>query len=105
MAEDLKNCWEIKNCQRHKGGSKVSELGECVASAEKLGHSCWIIAGTLCGGVIQGTFAQKEQNCIQCEVYKLYHRQLGSKGSQVRNQFAEEDQKYNSILMDRFRKC
>ena len=105
MKEDLKHCWEIKNCQREKGGSKINELGECVASKEALGHSCWMIAGTLCGGIVQGSSAHKEHNCIQCEVYKLYHRQIGSKGDKIKENFPEEEKKYNTILMDRFRKC
>ena len=39
----------------------MDELGECVASREGLGHSCWMIAGTLCDGTVQGTAAQKHE--------------------------------------------
>ncbi len=75
------NCWEFKKCGREKGGSKVAELGECSAStmtnANGLnsglngGRACWAIAGTLCGGKIQGTFASKLPNCLKCEFYQL----------------------------------
>ena len=104
MKEDLKNCWEILKCEREQNGGKVFELGECIASKENLGHSCWMIAGTLCGGIMQGTVAQKEQNCMKCEVYKLYHRQVGSKGSMIKENFPDEEKKYCAILLKRFRK-
>ena len=75
-----KNCWEVKKCGREPGGSKVAELGVCPAATEfKLnrvnsgkngGRSCWIVAGTLCGGKVQGSFAQKLANCMDCEFYK-----------------------------------
>ncbi len=101
MAERLKNCWEIKNCGRQKDGPKVTQLGECVSSAQSLGHSCWAIAGTLCGGVVQGTFSEKGAACIQCDVYKLYHRILGIEGSRVLAEFPEEHKKYATILTNR----
>ncbi len=44
---ELLNCWEIMKCGRQKGGKKVNELGECIASKEGMGHSCWAVAGTL----------------------------------------------------------
>jgi len=98
-----KECWEIMNCGRQKGGPKVAEFGECVASKESMGHSCWAIAGTLCGGEVQGTMAQKEHNCIRCDVYKLYHRMVGSMGKEIQSLFPAEDAKYNKMLMTRMR--
>lgn len=99
----MKNCWEIKNCGRASGGAKVVELGECVASKEGLGHSCWVIAGTLCGGVVQGTFAQKEKNCMQCDVYKLYSRTLGSEGKRIARELPEEQKIYEALLSSRMK--
>jgi len=74
------NCWEHKNCGREPGGAKVAELGVCKAATEtKLdgmhrgtngGRACWAIAGTLCGGVVQGTHAAKLENCAACDFYK-----------------------------------
>ncbi len=104
MTKLLKNCWDIKQCGRESGGAKVTELGECIAAIEGLGHSCWAIAGTLCGGVVQGSVAQKERNCVACEVYKLYHRTLGSKAKEFVAQFPEEEQKYDAMLLERMRK-
>jgi hypothetical protein len=31
------------------------------------GRACWAIAGSLCGGKIQGTYAQKLTNCWRCD--------------------------------------
>ncbi len=103
MSERLKDCWEILNCGREKGGPKVLELGECIASKEGLGHSCWAIAGTLCGGEVQGTQAQKEQNCMQCDVYKLYNRAIGSEGKRIAIEFPGEQKKYEDMLRNRMK--
>jgi hypothetical protein len=100
----MKNCWEIKNCDREKGGVKVSELGECIASKEGLGHSCWAIAGTLCEGEVQGTAAGKERSCMICDVYKLYNRMTGSEGERIVQELPEEQQKYGTILRNRMTK-
>ncbi|HEX7481344.1 MAG TPA: hypothetical protein VF331_26310 [Polyangiales bacterium] len=63
------NCWEFKHCGREPGGKAEGALGECPAAcAHELdginhgrngGRVCWGVAGTLCGGVEQGTFAMK----------------------------------------------
>ncbi len=82
-----KNCWEFKQCGREAGGDKVKELGTCPASTEqrldgmhggfRAGRSCWVVAGTLCGGAVQGSFAKKYGNCEQCEFYKLVKQEEG----------------------------
>ena len=82
------NCWEFTKCGRQAGGSKVSELGICPASTEKKldgvnfgingGRACWAIAGTLCGGEIQGTFASKLYNCLECDFYQLVRKEEGA---------------------------
>jgi hypothetical protein len=74
------NCWEFKSCGREPGGAKVKEFGVCPAPREARldqvhggingGRSCWILAGTLCKGEVQGTFAQKYKNCETCDFYK-----------------------------------
>jgi hypothetical protein len=63
------NCWEIKHCGREAGGAKVAELGVCPAYPEH-GHHCARIAGTLCGGKVQGSFAAKLSSCMQCAFYQ-----------------------------------
>jgi methyl-accepting chemotaxis protein len=68
------NCWQVKKCGREAGGAKAKELGVCPAYPND-GHHCAEVAGTLCGGKVQGSFAQKLTNCLKCEFYqsKDYH--------------------------------
>lgn len=71
------NCWEHKKCGRQPGGSKVADLGICPVTmyaeldgaheGKNAGRACWAIAGSLCGGKIQGTYAQKLTNCWRCD--------------------------------------
>ena len=98
---NMENCWEITQCGREAGGSKVEELGECIASVDKFGHSCWGVVGTLCDGEVQGSRAKKQQNCQSCRVYRLYNRRFGSKGQQVITQYPEEEQRCRAMLMRR----
>jgi hypothetical protein len=95
---DLKNCWEIMDCGRQKGGEKVSELGECVASKEQFGHRCWAMAGTLCGGVLQGMVAEKSSSCLNCIVYKTYNRMRGVGRDAVQKEFPDENKKYLDVM-------
>lgn len=74
------NCWEYKKCGREPGGKNASELGVCPASSEGRvngvhggtngGRCCWAVSGTLCGGMVQGTFSKKLVTCMSCEFYK-----------------------------------
>ena len=74
------NCWEFKKCGREPGGAKVDELGVCPATTEQRadgihsgkngGRACWAIAGTLCKGEVQGTYALKMLNCLKCDFYQ-----------------------------------
>ena len=74
-----KNCWEIKKCQREPGGSKAGDLGVCPAALDTSsnginygrngGRICWAVAGTFCGGKVQGDYAQKSVSCMACEVF------------------------------------
>lgn len=82
------NCWEVKNCGRQPGGAKVAELGMCPAATETRlngansgkngGRACWVLAGTLCGGKVQGVFAMKMSNCMQCEFYQSVRKEEGA---------------------------
>lgn len=74
------NCWEFKKCGRQPGGVNEKHLGRCPATKEEkldgvhdgvnAGRACWAVAGTLCGGVVQGTFALKFKNCEVCDFYQ-----------------------------------
>lgn len=61
-------CWEYKKCGREKGGAKEEKLGLCPACPDN-GRFCWNVAGTLCGGEVQGTFAQKKSTCLSCDFF------------------------------------
>ncbi|NOX20816.1 MAG: hypothetical protein GXO99_06110, partial [Nitrospirae bacterium] len=41
----------------------------CPAYKENAGHICWMVAGTMCGGDVQGSFAEKVGNCKNCDFY------------------------------------
>jgi len=66
-------------CGREPGGKKVAQLGVCPAAVEikvdginggkNGGRACWAIAGTFCGGKVQGTFAQKYFSCKECSFW------------------------------------
>ncbi len=71
------NCWEFNNCGREPDGANMNELGICPATTEKrldgvhggknAGRACWVVAETLCNGKLQGSFAKKYENCMDCD--------------------------------------
>lgn len=75
------NCWEYKKCGREPRGARAVELGVCPAASDtsfhglnqgkNAGRICWAVAGTFCGGKVQGTFAEKRRSCIDCDFFKL----------------------------------
>ncbi|MCF6290686.1 MAG: NAD-dependent epimerase/dehydratase family protein [Desulfobacterales bacterium] len=81
------NCWEFKKCGRGPGRTSTDELGICPAARENRlngvhggrysGRACWTVAGTFCGGRVQGTFAKKSDACKACDFYNLV---LGEEG-------------------------
>lgn len=82
------NCWENKKCGREPNGAKALQLGVCPASTETRtnginhgkngGRACWAISGTLCGGIVQGSFASKLGNCMKCEFYQMVGMEEGA---------------------------
>ena len=80
-----KNCWDFKKCGREAQGPNSAELGVCPAYVENrldgvhggmnAGRSCWVVAGTMCGGNVQGTYALKEKNCLRCDFYNLVYEE------------------------------
>lgn len=85
---EKKNCWEVLNCERQPGGAKVKELGVCPAPTMSVlkgvhdgvngGRACWALTGTLCDNKVQGSFASKMKNCMDCIVYKTIIREEGA---------------------------
>jgi hypothetical protein len=82
------NCWELKKCERQQGGKKTGEMGICPAAinanhhgkndGENAGRYCWKVAGTLCGGRAEGTFAAIIRNCTLCDFYVQVRQEEGS---------------------------
>lgn len=81
------NCWEFKKCGREPKGAKEHELGVCPAATnfthngknggKAAGRFCWKVAGTLCGGKVQGSFAAKMSNCVACDFFKAVKQEQG----------------------------
>ena len=79
------NCWEFKKCGRAPGGKNERELGICPVTLERkldavhgglnAGRACWVVAGSMCGGSLQGTFAQKFHNCNSCDFYQTVKKE------------------------------
>ena len=75
------NCWEVKKCGRELEGANIAELGVCPAATEQrldgvheginAGRACWVIAGSMCGGKVQGTYAEKYANCTKCDFFMM----------------------------------
>ncbi len=65
-------CWEFKKCGRERGGAHAKELGVCPAYPTD-GRTCARVAGTLCGGQVQGVFAVKLASCMGCDFYNSRH--------------------------------
>jgi hypothetical protein len=82
---DKQNCWQFMKCGREPGGARAVELGVCPAAIERrlsgvnsgecAGRACWAIGGTFCGGEVQGIFAKKLADCIDCKFYRLVHQE------------------------------
>ncbi len=81
------NCWEFRKCGREPGGAHAKDQGVCPAATDErlngtydgtnAGRACWVIAGTMCEGVPQGTYAQKLGDCGRCEFYSLVKKEEG----------------------------
>jgi two-component system NtrC family sensor kinase len=57
-------CWEFMKCGRNSGD------GVRCPAYPHFGRVCWVVAGTFCEGKVQGTFAQKCEDCTECEFFK-----------------------------------
>jgi hypothetical protein len=85
---DRRNWWEVMKCGRQPGGENINALGTCQAAltneyadgvnhGEHCGRCCWAIAGTLCRGQVQGTYAKKLMDCLGCEFLKQVQEDEG----------------------------
>ncbi|MBI5632336.1 MAG: HAMP domain-containing histidine kinase [Nitrospirae bacterium] len=57
-------CWEFMQCQRNAGREQKCPV------YPHFGRVCWVVGGTYCEGRVQGTFAQKCEDCKKCSFYQ-----------------------------------
>ncbi len=79
------NCWEFKKCGREPGGAHVREFGPCpvvtyaalngLHGGRNAGRACWVVAGSLCGGKVQGNEEQKRKACWECDFLHLVKKE------------------------------
>lgn len=65
----------------------MHDLGICPVVLEKkldgthggvnAGRACWVVAGTFCGGTVQGTFAKKYEHCENCDFHLAVQAEEG----------------------------
>jgi hypothetical protein len=67
----MKKCREYKKC-----GNEDCIVFKKYHNSSLVPH-CWYVAGTMCGGRVQGEYAQKIGNCRNCD-YFLYIRDITS---------------------------
>jgi len=89
MKNKKQNCWEFKQCGRGPDTQQEDILDTCPVTTEKRldgihdgtnsGRACWTVAGTLCGGNVQGTHAAKHDACQKCDFYKQVAEEEGDK--------------------------
>ena len=88
MAQKRINCWKYHCCGREPRGKNVTALGVCPAAIDQSydginsgkcgGRFCWAIAGTFCEGKIQGTYAEKQNSCQDCDFFKIVLAEEGT---------------------------
>ena len=71
------NCWEFLKCTKEDCPAKSEKRLNSVHGGINAGRTCWVVAGTRCKGEIQGEFAQKQENCNNCEFYKAVRSEEG----------------------------
>ncbi len=94
MTAKIRNCWEQMKCGREPGGEKAEDLGVCPAAADSsfdginrgknAGRFCWAVAGTFCGGKVQGSFAEKRESCLGCDFFKSVRAEEGTANLQTK---------------------
>jgi len=55
-------CWEMLECEAAVAQNCPAYMSDC--------GRCWLTAGTMCGGTVQGGFAKKYSTCVECDVFQ-----------------------------------
>lgn len=61
-------CWSLKNCPQDR-------MLNCPAYPDH-GNNCWMVTGTQCGGLTQGSYHDKMDNCRKCDAYIKAHESV-----------------------------
>jgi hypothetical protein len=48
---------------------------ENINRGRRAGRHCWRVAGTLCGGSVQGSIAAKMRDCLSCAFFQQVRRE------------------------------
>jgi hypothetical protein len=64
-----KNCWEFMGCKKELCAAHSEKRLNGIHGGINAGRACWVVAGTRCGGQVQGDYAQKIGNCMKCDFY------------------------------------
>jgi GlcNAc-P-P-Und epimerase len=85
MATKKRNCWEVMQCGRGPADRISNQEDICPAARDirldgvhgglNSGRACWVVAGTFCGGEVQGTFARKIEACQTCQFFQQVLRE------------------------------
>ena len=81
------NCWEFKKCGQCQDSASLDGDTNCPVPGsvdqngtnrgKNAGRYCWRVAGTFCGGEVQGTYAKKLQTCIECDFFNKVQEEEG----------------------------
>lgn len=73
------NCWDVKKCGK-AGKCPASTLKEAngFLGGKNAGRGCVYVTGTFCSGTVQGTFKEKEKNCLACDFFKMMKQEEGT---------------------------
>jgi len=75
------NCWEFFCCGRESGKdvcpAAMAVEADGLNGGRMGGRICWAIAGTFCGDVIQGSFAEKMNSCLSCRFFHKVRQEEG----------------------------
>ena len=87
--KNLLKCWEHKKCTKK----------DC-PSYENDQRRCWQVAGTFCGGNVQGYFASKYGDCRKCDVFKhAIDNRINSIGESFNNMMALLENKHHQLQL------
>ena len=75
-------------CGKESGGNKKDDQGVCPAAkpnsyngannGKYAGRFCWAVMSTQCNGKIQGAYAKKFLDCVNCDFFKKVQDEEGN---------------------------